>query len=117
VKIRFILESREESGGRANMDPWASMSRDLAKQCELYVWPFDQRPTGDRGRTGLLHAKCAIADGDRIFVSSANFTGAALSLNMELGLLVEGGPMAGQVQDHFDGLILAQVLRRTSRGD
>jgi phosphatidylserine/phosphatidylglycerophosphate/cardiolipin synthase-like enzyme len=112
VKIRFILESREESGGRVNMDPRASMSRELASRSELYVWPFDQRPTGDRDRVGVLHAKCALSDERRLFVSSANFTGAALSLNMELGLLIEDGEMPRQVQEHFDQLIMTRVLRR-----
>jgi phosphatidylserine/phosphatidylglycerophosphate/cardiolipin synthase-like enzyme len=116
VAIRFILESREESGGRVNFDPRSSMSRELASRAELYVWPFDQRPAGDQGRVGVLHAKCAISDGKALFVSSANFTGAALSLNMELGLLIEGGDTPHQVQDHFEQLIATRVLRRVADG-
>lgn len=112
VDVRFILESREESGGRVTVDPWAAMSRELAIRCARYIWPFDQRPASAHGRVGVLHAKCAISDERCLFVSSANFTGAALTLNMELGLLIEGGEMPSQVQQHFDQLISDQVLRR-----
>jgi phosphatidylserine/phosphatidylglycerophosphate/cardiolipin synthase-like enzyme len=59
-----------------------------------------------------LHAKCALADGDRLLVSSANFTTSALSLNMELGVLVEGGDMPREVEEHFETLMRDGVLRR-----
>lgn len=39
---------------------------------------------------GVLHAKCLIVDGQRLFVTSANLTGHAADENLELGILVEG---------------------------
>ena len=51
-----------------------------------------------------------VADGHWLFLSSANLTEYALSLNMELGVLIRGGPLPRQVEDHFSGLIAAGEL-------
>jgi len=40
-----------------------------------------------------------------MFLSSANLTEYASSLNMELGLLITGGEQPLRVEDHFDRLI------------
>jgi phosphatidylserine/phosphatidylglycerophosphate/cardiolipin synthase-like enzyme len=44
-------------------------------------------------------------------VSSANLTEDALLLNMELGLLIEGGKLPPQVENHFAELRSAGILR------
>jgi hypothetical protein len=36
----------------------------------------------------------------------------SLQINMELGLLVTGGPLPGQVEEQFDRLIGTRVLER-----
>ncbi|MGH2410351.1 MAG: hypothetical protein ACRDGS_08300 [Chloroflexota bacterium] len=46
----------------------------VASMATVYVWPLDQRPVDDKGRHGSLHVKCAIADDDVLFISSANLT-------------------------------------------
>jgi phosphatidylserine/phosphatidylglycerophosphate/cardiolipin synthase-like enzyme len=56
--------------------------------------------------------KCAVADGRSLFLSSANLTEYAFTINMELGLLVTGGPLPGQVEEQFDRLIGTGVLAR-----
>jgi phosphatidylserine/phosphatidylglycerophosphate/cardiolipin synthase-like enzyme len=43
-------------------------------------------------------------------VSSANLTAFALELNMELGVLVRGGPAPRRVREHFDRMIRAGIL-------
>jgi phosphatidylserine/phosphatidylglycerophosphate/cardiolipin synthase-like enzyme len=40
-----------------------------------------------------------------MFLSSANFTECAFTINMELGLLVTGGTLPGQVERHFERLV------------
>ena len=47
-----------------------------------------------------------------LFVSSANLTEYALTLNMELGVLVRGGSLPPRVADHFTRLIERGVLER-----
>lgn len=57
-----------------------------------------------------MHAKCAVADGARLLVSSANLTEFALNMNMELGLLVRGEELPGRVVEHLNHLIRERVL-------
>jgi phosphatidylserine/phosphatidylglycerophosphate/cardiolipin synthase-like enzyme len=40
-----------------------------------------------------------------MLISSANLTGHAMTLNMELGLLVHGGPLPAQVETHLERLV------------
>jgi hypothetical protein len=52
----------------------------------------------------------AVADSALLLVSSANVSPSAFAHNMELGLLVRGGPLPARVRDHFHGLAAAGVL-------
>ena len=61
----------------------------------------------------LLHAKAVIADGRLAFVSSANLTGSGLEHNLELGILIRGGPVPRRIAEHFTSLIAAGVLQRS----
>ncbi|MCK6532030.1 MAG: DISARM system phospholipase D-like protein DrmC [Polyangiaceae bacterium] len=112
VEVVFIVESARESEGRVNIDPLHAIGSELAELARVYVWPREKRPTDENGNFGLLHAKCAIADGKRLLVSSANFTAAALAKNMELGVLIEGGEVPGVVEGHWEGLLTARYLAR-----
>ncbi|MFI5298708.1 MAG: hypothetical protein ACHREM_11475 [Polyangiales bacterium] len=49
-------------------------------------------------------------DDEALLVSSANLTGFALSLNMELGVILRGGELPRRVRRHFDGLFAAGVF-------
>ena len=64
------------------------------------------------GKLASPHAKGAVADGERLLVSSANLTEFALNVNMELGLLVKRGDIPARVQRHFDALMNAGQLVR-----
>jgi len=56
-------------------------------------------------RHGSLHAKCAAADRAKGLISSANLTDYAMTLNLELGMMVTGGLLPGRVVEPFDRLI------------
>ncbi len=116
VDVLFIVESGRESDGRVNIDPLHALGPDLGPASRVYVWPREKRPTDENGNFGLLHAKCAIADGKRLLVSSANFTAAALEKNMELGVLIEGGDVPGAVEGHWEGLARDGALRLLEGG-
>jgi phosphatidylserine/phosphatidylglycerophosphate/cardiolipin synthase-like enzyme len=73
---------------------------------------LEKRAKDDNGKPGILHVKCAVTDGRWLFLSSANLTEYAFTLNMELGLLVTGGSLPGQVEAQFDRLIEVGVLAR-----
>lgn len=89
VRIRLVLESKEDSGGALTFSALTGLGTELAESAAVYVWPKDQRP-GEGSNRGVLHAKCAVADDETLFVSSANLTGNAMLLNMEMGILVRG---------------------------
>jgi phosphatidylserine/phosphatidylglycerophosphate/cardiolipin synthase-like enzyme len=87
-----------------------SLGPAFASRPSVFLWPREQRPEDDASNRGVLHVKCAAADGARLFVSSANLPEHAFTLNMELGLLVTGGPLPGQAEAQFDRLIATGVL-------
>jgi phosphatidylserine/phosphatidylglycerophosphate/cardiolipin synthase-like enzyme len=62
-------------------------------------------------KPGILHVKCAVADAEWLFLSSANLTQQAFTVNMELGMLVRGGTMPGRVEEQFRRLIQNGQLR------
>jgi len=64
----------------------------------------------DSGKPGILHVKCAVADGHWLFLSSANLTAYAFTVNMELGLLMRGSPLPDMVESHFDRMIDTGLL-------
>jgi cardiolipin synthase len=108
VEIRLILESAAESGGALTFDAKAAFAA-LEGRVQFYSWPADQRGPA-AGPRGTLHAKAVVADAQRALVTSANLTGNALELNMELGLLVEGGSVPSRLASHFAELIDRGVL-------
>ncbi len=57
-----------------------------------------------------MHAKAAIADEHTALVTSGNLTGHALTANMELGVLVRGGPVPRRLARHFRQLMMDGVL-------
>jgi len=58
------------------------------------------------------HFGGGLADGLWLFLSSANLTEYAFSINMELGMLITGGNLPSQVAANFDRLIEMGVLER-----
>jgi phosphatidylserine/phosphatidylglycerophosphate/cardiolipin synthase-like enzyme len=109
--VVVVLESEAESGGKVTYEMAAALGSDVPAHAKLYTWPYDLRPETGSGKRASLHAKCAVADGERLLVSSANLTEYAFTKNMELGLLVEGGDIPSRVNRHFDALITDGVLR------
>lgn len=110
VAIKVIVESPDRLEGQNTYSTLAALGPSVAKQCGVYLWPLANRATDDNGKPGILHVKCAVADAHWLFLSSANLTEYAFSLNMELGLLISGGHIPGQVEAHFDRMIQTGVL-------
>jgi phosphatidylserine/phosphatidylglycerophosphate/cardiolipin synthase-like enzyme len=117
VRIRLVIESPQDSAGKIAYDGLAAFGAEVAAQADVYRWPLEQRQRDEQGKYGSLHAKCAVADGKTLFISSANLTRYALSLNMELGVLIHGGPQPRDVQAHLNGLMQRGVLTRITVRD
>lgn len=53
-----------------------------------------------------------MADGEWLFLSSANLTQQVFTINMELGMLVRSGTMPKRVEQQFEKLIQKGQLRQ-----
>jgi phosphatidylserine/phosphatidylglycerophosphate/cardiolipin synthase-like enzyme len=79
---------------------------------EIY---YDRRGLSSaRGAPVSLHAKCIVIDGRELFVSSANFTSAAQSRNIELGVLLKGAVYAAEVEKFFEDLIKDKICLKAN---
>jgi phosphatidylserine/phosphatidylglycerophosphate/cardiolipin synthase-like enzyme len=66
----------------------------------------------DYAKRASLHAKCIVIDSVQAFVSSANFTEAAQTKNIEVGVLVRSPSFAGRLAQHFEALAACGSLIR-----
>ena len=106
----MIIETPDRLEGQNTYDTLKALGPAVAARSNVYLWPLDKRKKDDSGKHGILHVKCAVADGRWLLLSSANLTEYAFTLNMELGLLITGGDLPRQAEDHFDRLIQTGVL-------
>jgi phosphatidylserine/phosphatidylglycerophosphate/cardiolipin synthase-like enzyme len=105
VNLTLIFEMPEESDGKVAYNTLFSIDSALLKRSKLLIWPKNKRPVSTDGKMGSLHAKFAIADDQKIFISSANLTNYAMTLNMEMGILVHSANFASEVSEHIHRLI------------
>lgn len=109
VQVRIIAETTEGD----TFVPFgveAGLGQEVARRSDVYEWDKAKRPRDKSGRHGSLHMKVAIADRHHLFITSANLTNYALSLNMEMGILVRSSAIARQVSEHLDQLIEQKVI-------
>ncbi len=71
---------------------------------------YDPRSVATEGPKGVLQAKGVVADEEVVFITSANFTEAALDRNIEMGLLHRDRHVALTVVRHFQTLIDRKLL-------
>lgn len=105
VSISIYLETPDASEGKIAYDTIKALGQDIAQHARIYNWPLENRAQSESGKHGSLHAKVAVADGQTMLISSANLTEYAMTLNMELGILIRGGPLPAQIQRHLTELV------------
>jgi cardiolipin synthase A/B len=110
VKITVVVETPDRLEGHGTYSTLQALGEDVAGCSTVYLWPHEKRPKDPSGKVGILHVKCVVADGRWLFLSSANLTEYAFTINMELGLLVTGGHLPVQVEAHFDRLVGTGIL-------
>ena len=108
VQIDVLLESSEKHGGRVTNDSVKAM-KSILPSIDVYVWSSDKKSMPGQ-LSGAVHAKCAVADGELAFITSANLTTAAMERNMELGVLVKGGELPSQLYLHLEALIAQKEI-------
>lgn len=109
-RLKIVAETPDESEGKVAYGALSTLGDKLVRQSQVYFWPKDKRPVDSQGRHGTLHVKCAVADDDVTYITSANLTGYAMRLNMELGTLIRSKEFARQAKEHIEGLIFKGVL-------
>lgn len=72
---------------------------------------YDPRPLDQDKPGGVLHAKSVVVDMEKVFITSANLTEAALDRNIELGLLLQDKALAVSIISHLRGLIERGLLK------
>ncbi len=110
VRLTIIVETPDKIQGQGEYSTITALGQEVAACSAVYYWPKEHRQLGDNNKFGILHVKCAVADGEWLFLSSANLTQQAFTINMELGMLVRGGVMPCQIDQHFDQLIATSIL-------
>ena len=112
VSISIYLETPDASEGKMSFDTVKALGPAIRARARLYMWPREKRPLTEDGKFGSLHAKIALADEETLLISSANLTDYAMTLNMEMGILVFGGIVPTQVSRHLQNLIEQGVFTR-----
>jgi phosphatidylserine/phosphatidylglycerophosphate/cardiolipin synthase-like enzyme len=108
VRISMVAETVGASRGKLSFDDIAAYR--AVPSLDLYVWPHERRPQVGVG-VASMHVKAAVADATHALIGSANLTGSALALNMEMGVLVRGGDIPERLVRHFNELIARGELR------
>lgn len=113
VGVRLILELADESGGKLRFDGLQEI-KNAVPAAKVFYWPLENRRRDAKGRHGIFHAKCLVADGSVTLVSSANLTDYGLEDNIELGFLMRSVEVAERLKRHFDQLVFQGELRELS---
>lgn len=117
LEVMLLLNIERRRGDTSAAD---SLVRRFADRFWGEAWPggarprvyYDPRSVADDGPAGVLHAKAVVADGEAVFVTSANLTEAAFDRNVEMGLLVRDRTLAETAVLHFRTLIKRGLLRQ-----
>jgi cardiolipin synthase A/B len=107
VSLDVLLEASTAQGGTVTIDSTSLLKTKLPR-ARFYYW---DKPANDPIAHASVHAKCAVADGSVAFVTSANMSEAAMDRNMEVGILVRGGSVPGQLDRHLNALITTKHLK------
>jgi len=107
VELRILLEQFSDRGGSVTTDSMKTLKSNVPKAI-IYEW---NREIHTKEGGASVHAKCAVADGRLAFVTSANLTEAAMERNMELGVLLSGGPTPQILENHLMSLVETRHIR------
>lgn len=122
LRVRLFLDIRRDRGDRS---PASELTQRFLTRFRGHEWPgeklpelyFDPRSLDDpTEKRSSLHAKCVVIDRRFALVTSANFTEAAHTRNIEVGALVRSAAFAASLADHFDALVGAKLLSPLCHG-
>ena len=119
LHVRMCLDIKREIGDTSAPE---EIVRRFLHRFRMTQWPqqkrlpemyFDPRALApDQNGRSALHAKCVVVDQRELLVSSANFTEAAQTRNIEIGLLVRSSTLAMKLEGFYQQLIESGLLNR-----
>jgi phosphatidylserine/phosphatidylglycerophosphate/cardiolipin synthase-like enzyme len=122
---RRALERPLEIEFFIHLDPTSRNQQMTPANFFQYTWPwpdvvprvyYDARADGDGDEAqGSMHAKCVVVDETTTFITSANFTGAAQTTNVEVGVLVRDPQFAIRVASQWRSLVARDLFSRFTR--
>ena len=102
IRVNILLELSKVDGGKASVNSINIFKKKLPS-ANLYTW---------KTKNGIVHAKCAVADGNVAFITSANLTTAAMEQNMEVGVLIRGNTFPNILEQHLESLITTEIIEK-----
>ena len=118
-RVTFVVDLSHRRG--SGKQPASVIAQAFAEDFRKKHWPgrrvpeiwhdpraFDAAKSGG----GVLHAKTVIIDRKTALITSANFTGAAQTRNIEAGVLIRYPRIAARLHAYFFGLVTSGALRR-----
>lgn len=111
VVITIVLETPKPNSDDADeYSNLEAIGKAVLNCARVYYWPQSKRPITQWGTLAKLHIKCVASDGEWLFLSSANMTKNAFSINMELGLLVRNKTVAHQIEQQFISMCQSEII-------
>jgi len=117
LRVRFFLDVHREAEDTSLAE---EVLRRFAQRFQTHEWPggrlpevyYDPRSLDlEAAKRSSLHAKCIVVDRRAAFVTSANFTEAAQTRNIEVGALIRCERFAARLAEHFETLVDAGQLK------
>ena len=117
LRVRMFLEVQRHPTD-TSLD--AEIISRFAHRFRTQEWPWERLPelyydprSLDREavKRSSLHAKCIVVDHRIALVTSANFTEAAQTRNIEVGVLVRAEQFARRLAEHFETLADVKLLK------
>ena len=117
LQVKLFLDVHRTTADDSSPD---AVLRDFVRHFRTEEWPgerlpelyYDPRSLGPvAGKRSCLHAKCVVVDRRLALVTSANFTEAAQTRNIEVGALIRCKRFATKLAEHFETLVDSQALR------
>jgi phosphatidylserine/phosphatidylglycerophosphate/cardiolipin synthase-like enzyme len=118
-KVTFVVDLTHRR--EPTNQPLTLLAQSFAADFRKKHWPGQRPPEiwhdprqfeSAQSGGGVQHAKTVVIDRKVAFITSANFTGAAQSRNIEAGVLLRQPRLAARLHGYFEGLIGTGVLRR-----
>jgi hypothetical protein len=117
LRVRLFLDVQRP---QADTSLPEELIRRFLHRFRTQEWPGEQLPELsydarsldlDAVKRSSLHAKCVVVDRRMALVTSANFTEAAQTRNIEVGAFIRSERFAAQLVGHFESLADAGLLR------